>query len=337
MYTFAFGRFGFSTGLASMFVDSVTVLPNFSRIDFSQKMGYQTDRIILKVPRIEILQIDFRTLIRDRKLYANKIKIKELNFESFRDKRMLVTTSRQPLMPTQMIKGIKFPLSFDTILLSNGYAAYEEQNSDEPGKIFFDRINASLTGFTTFSGITNKIDLHGSARLMGLAPIESWFHFDTGQQADSFMVRATIGEFELTAINPMLSKLMPVSVIQGTTPSTEIIRINAGNAKAQGKMLFRYDNLAVRLYPTKPGTGNRLEQSLLTEVINFLLPDSNPNDEGKLKYGTIYFERDLSKGFFNFLWKSVLSGLKSTMGYNSRAQKEIIREETRRKENKFKR
>jgi len=45
----------------------------------------------------------------------------------------------------------------------------------------------------------------------------------------------------------------------------------------------------------------------------------------------IYFERDQSKGFFNFLWKSVLSGLKSTMGFNSKEQKEMIGREKKKK------
>jgi hypothetical protein len=66
-----------------------------------------------------------------------------------------------------------------------------------------------------------------------------------------------------------------------------------------------------------------VEQSLLTEVVNLLLSDSNPNDDGKLKHGIIYFERDESKGFFNFVWKSLLSGIKSSVGVNSKMQKEI--------------
>jgi len=64
---------------------------------------------------------------------------------------------------------------------------------------------------------------------------------------------------------------------------------------------------------------------LLTEVVNLLLSDSNPNEDGKMKHGVIYFERDPSKGFFNFVWKSILSGIKSSVGVNSKTQKEIIK------------
>jgi hypothetical protein len=238
-----------------------------------------------------------------------------------------------------MIAGIKFPVCLDTIELSDGFASYEEQTGDEPGRIFFDRMNATLTGFSTLSGswtLTGSrtpsgsmrdLDLHGTLRIMGEAPAEAWFHFQTCHPRDTFTMRAAIGEFDLTAINPMLSKLIPASIKYGTATATEIVQIHGNNSKAYGRLNFKYNNLAIRLHPTQPGIGNRLEQTLLTGVANLYLPDSNPNEDGKMKYGVIYFERDSSKGFFNFVWKSVLSGIKSSVGVNSKMQKKIIKQE----------
>jgi hypothetical protein len=121
----------------------------------------------------------------------------------------------------------------------------------------------------------------------------------------------------------MLGKLVPASIKRGTATATDIVQLNGNNSRAIGRLYFRYEDLAIKLHPTKPGTWNRVEQSLLTEVVNLLLSDSNPNDDGKLKHGIIYFERDESKGFFNFVWKSLLSGIKSSVGVNSKMQKEI--------------
>ncbi|HNW73180.1 MAG: hypothetical protein PHP04_08185 [Bacteroidales bacterium] len=42
---------------------------------------------------------------------------------------------------------------------------------------------------------------------------------------------------------------------------------------------------------------------------------------GKLKTGVIFYRRDKEKGIINFVWKSVLTGLKSQMGFNSEEQK----------------
>ena len=124
----------------------------------------------------------------------------------------------------------------------------------------------------------------------------------------------------------MLSKMMPVAIKRGTATTTEIVQLNANNAKATGRMNVYYNNLAIRLFPTQPGTWNRIKTSLLTEVVSLLLPGSNPNADGKMKQGIIYFERDQTKGFFNFVWKSVLSGIKSSVGVNSKTQKEILKQ-----------
>jgi hypothetical protein len=326
MYTFSIGRFGLSTRSSGAYLDSVTVTPNFDRMEFSRRLGYQTDRIVLAIPRIELSQLDFRKLFSDRQLYAARVSLEGVKFEDYLDKRLPFPTWNRPPMPAQVVSRIKFPVNVDTIALSNGFITYEEQSGDEPGRIFFDRVNATLTGFNTLTGSptpTGSIDLHGTMRLMGISPAEAWIHFQTGHPRDTFSLQATIGKIDLTAINPMLSKLVPASIKQGTATSTEIVRINGNNIKASGTMNFRYSDLAITLHPTKPGTWNRIEQSLLTELVNLLLADSNPNDDGKMNPGIIYFERDSTKGFFNFAWKSILSGIKSSVGIDSKGQKEI--------------
>ena len=326
MYTFTVGSFGASTRLASAYLDSVSVTPNFDRTEFSVKAGHQADRNVLKIPRIKVSHVDFRKLLDERQLRASRINLEGLSFESYLDKRVLVPSPHSPLMPGRMVAGIKFAACVDTIALSNGFASYEEQTGEEPGKIFFDRMNATLTGFCTPSfpaGSGKDLDLHGTLRLMGLSALEAWIHFQKGHPRDTFTVHATIGEFDLTSINPMLSKLMPVSIKSGTATATEIIQFNANDSMAIGRMSLVYNNLTVRLHPVTPGTWPRVKQYFLTQAVNLLLADNNPGDDGKMKYGEIYFKRDPSRGFFNFVWKSVLSGIKSTVGVNTKLQKQM--------------
>jgi hypothetical protein len=64
---------------------------------------------------------------------------------------------------------------------------------------------------------------------------------------------------------------------------------------------------------------------------DIILPSGNPGNDGKLRKGIIYFKRDKNKGFFNYVWKSTWSGLKSSVGINTKQQREIKR--TQRKDN----
>ncbi len=329
MYRYSIGRFGFSTASAGGFLDSVVVTPNFSRTDFSRISVCQADRIDMQVPGITISKVDLRKLIFQRQLVAASLRADGLIMHDYLDKRVPFDSTRRPLMPGQMIMQVKYPINIDTIAVSNGFVSYEEQTADEPGRVFFDKVNATLTGFSTLTGSTTltgypgEVELHGTMSLMGKAPAEAWFHFLTTHPRDSFTFHARIGELDLTAINPMLSKLVPASIKHGTATSTEIGQVNGNNIQAIGRMNFRYENLDVKIHPKQPGTWKSLEQSVMTGLANLFLADNNPNDDGKMKQGIIYFERDPSKGFFNFVWKSILSGLKSSVGVNSKTQKKI--------------
>ncbi|MFZ4522087.1 MAG: DUF748 domain-containing protein [Bacteroidales bacterium] len=329
MYTYTIGHFRLSTGSSGAELDSVSVTPNFNRYDFSRRKGYQVDRSDLKIPRITIHHLDFKKFLSQRMFHANRVNLEKVKFESYLDKRWPDTDWKRPLMPGRMIAGITFPAGIDTIAVSDGFASYEEQTGDEPGRVFFDRMNVMVTGFSTFSmpkpirGVSGILDVRASFRLMGSAPVDALIHFQTDHPRDTFNLQATVGSIDLTAINPMLSKLEPMAIQSGTATSTEIVRLNGNSARASGIMNLKYNNLAINLKPVKPGTWSRIEQSLLGEVVNLLLADANPNDNGKMKYGIIYFERDSSRGFFNFVWKSVLSGLKSSVGVNSKTQKEL--------------
>jgi hypothetical protein len=279
-------------------------------------------------------QVDFRKLAGDRKLHVSKLTLTDLTLHDYLDKRLPADTSRRPLMPGQMIGGIRFPVCIDTVALTNGFASYEEQTGDEPGRIFFDRMNATVTGFCTPSfpaAPRPDLDLRGTARLMGQAPMEAWFHFLAGHPRDTFAMQAAIGELELTAINPMLSKLMPVSILSGTASSTEILRMHANNTSAQGKLDFLHYGVAIDLHATQPGTWNQIESWLVSELANLFLAGGNPNRDGKMRSGIIYFERDQSKGFFNYVWKSALSGIKSSVGVNTKIQRERIKQDKKAK------
>jgi hypothetical protein len=236
------------------------------------------------------------------------------------------------LMPQQMIRRITFPVCVDTILIDGAQAAYEEQTGPEPGRLFFDNMDVRVTGFSTLksgatSSSTRSLNVNGTAFLMGKSKVEADFWFPLDHPRDSFTLRATIGMLDLRDLNPMLTKLLPVSISRGVAEKTTIRHLHANDSLARGFMDVKFYGLKIRLDDTEPGTANKIEKALLTGVANYLLPDNNPRDDGRMRTGVIYFQRDKSKGFFNFVWKSTLSGIKSSAGFNSKIQRQIRRAE----------
>jgi len=322
MYSYGFARFGFSTQTQHIFFDSVTLLPNFNRTDFSRQLGYQTDRLVVHIPRIDLKTVDFRELLAHRRLKAKSVRFDKLNFESYRDKRVPFPYWQRPLLPQQMFRKIPFLLDIDSIYINQGFAAYEEQTGAEPGKVFFDQMQATITGL--HSG-TSFFDVDATALLMGKAPVTAKFHFMMDHPGDSTIIKADIGPMDLREINPMVNRLLPASIYRGNLLHADIGPVYMNDSVSFGRMVMYYDNLAIRLEPTQKETWSRIKTFALNELINLLLPESNPAEDKKLRTGLIFFERDQSKGFFNFVWKSDLSGIKSNVGFNTKTQKELIK------------
>jgi len=324
MYTYSFTGFGFSTKARQAYLDSFAMTPNFSKFDFSRKIGHQIDRFVVKAPRVKLEYLDFQKLIHNQEIYARRMTIDGMIFESYRDKRVEFPKSQRPPLLPQMVKAIKIPMTIDTVILANGRVVYEEQTGEEPGRLFFDRMNSTLLNLTTDPVHQGQpMIIHGTSYLMGKSFAEASFYIPMNAPNDTFSIIAHIDKINLPDINPVLSKLLPFKIRSGTVTSTEVKQLYANNDFSKGIMQMNYQNISIELQNTKPGIWNKWETGLKTLLVNWLIPESNPKEDGKTRIGYIFYERDKSRGFFNFVWKSALSGIKSSLGVNSKEQKEI--------------
>ncbi len=334
MYTFTLGGFGFSTRQKKAWADTLTMIPRFSKAEFSKKLIYQTDRLEIKIPRIELEQIDYPRLLNDSMLHAGLLRIPGFSIEDYRDKRVPFPVWQRPPMPTDAIRKIKFPFVVDTVLASGGFAAYEEQTGAEPGRLFFDNLSFTLTNLTNRPVERTVMEVHANSRLMGKAPVDARYHFLLDHPRDSFTFQANMGLLDLRELNPILSKLMPVSIRSGTVEKTEVKYFRANDSLSRGILNLYFRNLDIRLDPTREDFLHKAEKTLETFLANLIVSDNNPDEEGKFRQGVICFDRDKSKGFFNFIWKSTLSGIKSSAGFNTKLQREILRSEKKQKREK---
>jgi hypothetical protein len=133
---------------------------------------------------------------------------------------------------------------------------------------------------------------------------------------------------DLTLINAMLSYQMPAKIESGQLKKMLIPLVRANDNEASGKLIFYYNNLKVLVESREKTTWNKIKTGVINFAANNLVVNNdNPTKSGKLKTGTIYFQRKKESSIFNFLWKSIFSGLKSTMGFNSDVQKSMIKAE----------
>jgi len=326
LYTLGFKKVSISTGRRYLRLDSLSLMPNYPREEFYRKLGYQNDIFKVSVPKIELINIDIARLVSEKSLHVNKVALSSVKAEVYRDKRIKVLKPGKRFLFQTKIRQIPIPLTIDTLVTKEGYAVYEEQTGDEPGRIFFDRMSVLATNISNDTAVLKKnrvLSISGSARLMGKGRMTGQFRLDMINPRDSMWWSGTVDSVDLKEINPMVSKLLPAKISHGFVNKARIGPVKANDVSASGSLELHYSDLYLELNLVNTGSFQKLKNELITTIANAILPDENPDYRGRLKAGIIYFNRDTTKGFFNFVWKSTLSGLKSTMGINSPQQKQI--------------
>jgi hypothetical protein len=327
----SFGEIGLSTGKNSVYIRDFHLQPHYDRMEYMKRFGWQTDRLDILVHMLTLNRFDLRQLVFEGKFHAGLLEVTGLVVDDYRDKRIPRKPGFKPPMPQDGLRKLKSYLKIDTVILTNGKATYSEQTGTEPGTIFFDRMNATLTGLTNDSALLHSglvSVLKGTAYLMGKGKMDVEFRFMFGDKNNAFSFSGVVGAMDLREVNPMLTKLLPAEIVSGNMTQISIPMVLADDDAAKGKLTFRYKGLKLKLNSKEESTWNSIKTGVVGWVANdFVVSDENPFKSGKLKSGQIHFLRDKEKGIINFVWKSVLSGLKSQMGFNSREQKEMKKAE----------
>ena len=331
MNKLSFGEIGLSTASREVYVKNFHLEPLYNKHDYTRKLGYQTDWADVRISRINFKRMDLHKLLFEGKLMAGLLQIDSIALDDYRDKRIPPRPGFKPPMPQEGIRKLKTYLRIDTVLLKNGKINYAEQTGEVPGTLFFDKANVTFTGLTNDSVLLKAgliSELRGTLYLMGTGKIDATVRLNFADMRNSFTFSAQMGPFDLVNVNPMVTNLLPAKVVSGKVKKVIIPLVNADDDVATGKLLFYYNDLKIDILDAKQTTWSKVKTGVIGWAANDLvINNDNPTKSGKMKTGTINAPRKKELGFPNYFWRCAFSGLKSTMGFNSKAQKAMIKDE----------
>jgi hypothetical protein len=254
-----------------------------------------------------------------------------LILDDYRDKHLPPQADFKPPLPGQTLLNLKTYVKIDNVTFTKGKIIYSEQDGDEPGTLYFDKVEGAVSGITNDSVLVRRntlVKVKASMYLMGKGLLHVDLEMPLGAKNDAFTFSATLSKMDLREINPMLTKLFPVEIISGLVINNSKISFKADNYKASGKMDFYYKDLKIKMKARENTTWSKIRSGTENWAAKMIVRNANPKN-GKFNQGIIYFERDQNKSIFNFLWKSILSGVKSTIGLNIKEQKELKKASTK--------
>lgn len=303
-----------------------------TRPEFVEKKKYQTAMVDFAVSKIDFKNFDFKKLIYKDSLIISSIEIEPSRLHVYKDLRVPIDSARQPPMPLSLLYNAPLPITIDSISLKNLTLKYEERvkGAPEDSRILVENINAKIKDLTnkTMNLIyhdTTTLSVNG--KIMGAGYFESNFVFLLDAYKNKYSYKGFIKPFELNLLNDYFSNSVFVKIPQGTLDRLNF-NVVANDEYAYGKLKFNYHGLKIEVLDKDVEEGKESRRAMLSLLANGLIKSSNPRYPGTpSRVGQIYFEPNPHKQIFNYWVLSLLSGVKSTMGFNSRQAKKVLKEQ----------
>ena len=132
-----------------------------------------------------------------------------------------------------------------------------------------------------------------------------------------FVLKANVGEFDLTEMNQLVSPIVPLKIKSGDLKQMTL-HAEASSKTAKADMLLQYDNLYAEIDKEKDGEVK--ESRFVTKVANKILKHENED-----KHAITEIERDPYHPTFNYIWQIMEPALVESVGISVKEQEKAIR------------
>jgi hypothetical protein len=303
----------------NLVVDQLLIQPNYENYDFTSRFTYETDRFEAAFSHVILHDFPASAYIHSGRFESSYIEIGELNLKAFRDKRREFKHVNKPEFQ-DVIYDFPGDIRIDSIGVLSGNITYTEhaEESNEPGYISFNEIRAKIYKISNDSIYKTEnafIELKGRTLLMGKGRLNVSLKAKLFDNLNTFSLHGILTNMEAKELNPMLEKNAYVYATSGTI-DTMNFSFTANSFKANGEMTLIYDGLDLAVKNRTTDDTTAFKERIISIIANWKVKDSNPTRGKDLREGIIDYERDPEKFLFNYCFKSILSGIQSSLKKN---------------------
>jgi hypothetical protein len=335
LYAFKIDEIDIKNHLDEINILGISIKPKYDKEAFAKKFEYQIDRFDIELQRLQILNLNIDRFFNDSIIAIEDINIEGLEMEVYRDKNHPFDFNNFPKLPQQQIRGIKQAIEIEKINIVNTQVHYLElvENAKEAGFVNFKDLHAEIENFgnTKAWQEDRSLTLKAQARIYGNSALSAQMDFPLG--SNTFYVSGQIGKSDMAIFNSIVVPNARAKIEEGTIDRLDF-NFKATPDSSFGEMNFLYHGLKVDILKEKKDGEIKDRKTVNFLLNNLLLPKQNPNKKENDYKGVISLNRDVNKGFFNYLWKSVFSGIKDTFLKDHKKTQSYKKEEAEQKKTK---
>lgn len=307
---------------SSLQVGQIEFVPLYSKKDFSSHVAKKAPRMDISLPYVLAEGLDYQKLFSNN-FQAHRITVPYPDFRSYTDKNVPEKLPAYNKLPNRIFAELETKVSIDTILIQDGYIWYAElfPEKSRPGYLDFHDLNAVFTNVTNDSILwksNNVIDVRINSQFYGAAPLYLNLQFPMQAQPWTYYYQGDLRRFDMRLANDMMTQAAAIQFKSGYVDELSF-QTTANPKVATGELEFYYKNLDVEFSKEDKGAAKIAINDLMEWV---LFPQENIKNE-KHRIGQMYFQRDTQRSFFNYFWKTIFSGMKSTFMPNIMLPKEL--------------
>jgi hypothetical protein len=292
----------------SIKLGEVSFKPNVSQLELQKKYRFQRADFSGTVGSLDILHLNFDSLIYSKKLLIDEIVLNHVAASIFKDKTKPLDKNRFPVYLGQTVRSIPIPILIKRVKATNVELINTEQKPDSTlAVVKINKANLEV------KNITNR-DPHSNLVMTADAFIEGKAHFKATlafhYRNPQFDFNANVVSFNLPDLNPLIQAYTPAKINKGILDEIAFSGV-AEQTKANGTFKFLYHDLEVDLELKQQA---KWKSAVIAFAANSLIHSSNPSSTNvPQRVVQFHVERDMNKGFVNVVIKSLLNGLKETM------------------------
>lgn len=316
-YNFLFDDILINSATKNLWIGEVSSSPVLNEKGFASHYAYQKDRFDVSLKGVSLRGIAMKNLFDDR-LIASSLNVKQTTAKIYRDlNRPLEKQSRVGNYPSQLLDKFDFPIRIEKADLPNAYVEYREKQvaSQETGTVTFNNTSLHLTNITNIKSEISKnntLNISFQSTVLNKIPLKGNFKFFLGEKSGRFEAHGQTGSFDALAFNSIAIPMALVKIKSGHIHEITF-DFKGNNNKASGPFVMKYENLKIDVLKKDEATDTIKKRGLVSVLANMAIKNDNPQN-GDLRKATPEYDRNIYKSFFNLVWKTVYTGIKSTVG-----------------------
>lgn len=301
------------TGRQLLKFSRFALVPTYGKDEFALRSWRHEDWTPLALYDVTCSGLDYYHLLNKGVVKIDSISIAKGEIRSLKNRNIQRNEWIKTLFQ-QKIQRLPVKIAVDKVMIGNFYAQYEELTlgKSEAGKITFSNLSGEISNLTNITPTQNpyiKIEAGGMVNNSG--HLNATIFLPVDSLTNHFEVTATLGTTNIPDINTMIAPLANVMIQSGTVDKLTV-HIVGNTTRTIADMTFLYHDLEVTLLKEKNNMVT--EKKLLSEVVNQLvIKDSNPKKD-KVRSTHTETVRDPYRSPFNYMWRTILDGVKETVG-----------------------